>query len=171
MRYRRRSLSTSSSIVGLNLVVIGRVVVVLWSKAAGGRVRGGRHFCEYLWYHKKSHGKERVNILTTVLGLTQIYGCINSNRCTMVYCTLCMAGEEHRVSQPVFVSGTLLMGLNLSLMVNGWNTGSHRSVWLGHWFSLCLMTVGCNTSSHCVWSLARTPGVPLVSVCLQQCVP
>ena len=47
--YRRRSLSTSSSIVGSSLVVIGRIGGVLWSKAGGGRVRGGRHFCEYLW--------------------------------------------------------------------------------------------------------------------------
>ena len=41
------SLSTSSSIVTSNLVLIGRkgVVLWLWSKAAGGRVRGGRHFC------------------------------------------------------------------------------------------------------------------------------
>ena len=48
-QYRRRSLSTSSSIVSLNLVVIGWVGVVIWLKVAGGRVHGGRHFCEYLW--------------------------------------------------------------------------------------------------------------------------
>ena len=42
-RYRRRSSSASSSIVGSILVAIGRIRSAVCSKAAEGRIRGGRH--------------------------------------------------------------------------------------------------------------------------------
>jgi len=48
-RYRRRSLSASSFIVVLILVAIGDIRGAVCSKAAGGRVCGGRHgHCRYL---------------------------------------------------------------------------------------------------------------------------
>jgi hypothetical protein len=86
--------------------------------------------------------------LTTVLGLTWMYGCINSDSCIMVYDPPCMTAGW--TPQGLTSSVWLWYTADLNMM-NGWNMGSYRSVWLGHCWLLVLIVY------DCWWLLAVTP--------------